>query len=184
MDLWVWGKPGLQTEFHNSYGYKEKPCLEKPKRNKKVNKSHNQSAYTVKAPLMRAVLLWSTGTTVALRAMLLRRSPRLCHLSNHRFLASLTMSSVHSALWLCCKTWALGSCSWYPVPASNSPYHHRLWSSRTINPNKAIFVFCCCVFVALLYFGHVILVLQNKQTRKSLLQAKAKLLQSVFLTWT
>jgi hypothetical protein len=31
-DLWVWGQPGLQSEFQYSQGYTEKPCLEKPKR--------------------------------------------------------------------------------------------------------------------------------------------------------
>jgi hypothetical protein len=26
-DLWLWGQPGLQSEFQNSQGYTEKPCL-------------------------------------------------------------------------------------------------------------------------------------------------------------
>jgi hypothetical protein len=30
-DLWVRGQPGLQSEFQDSQGYTEKPCLEKPK---------------------------------------------------------------------------------------------------------------------------------------------------------
>jgi hypothetical protein len=29
------GQPGLQSEFHDSQGYTEKPCLEKPKKKKK-----------------------------------------------------------------------------------------------------------------------------------------------------
>jgi hypothetical protein len=29
-DLWVRGQPGLQSEFQDSQGYTEKPCLEKP----------------------------------------------------------------------------------------------------------------------------------------------------------
>jgi hypothetical protein len=29
VDLWVWGQPGLQSEFQDSQGYTEKPCLEK-----------------------------------------------------------------------------------------------------------------------------------------------------------
>jgi hypothetical protein len=28
-DFWVWAQPGLQSEFQDSQGYKEKPCLEK-----------------------------------------------------------------------------------------------------------------------------------------------------------
>jgi hypothetical protein len=36
-DFWVWGQPGLQSEFQDSQGYTENPCLEKTK-NKKQNK--------------------------------------------------------------------------------------------------------------------------------------------------
>jgi hypothetical protein len=35
-DFWVWGQPGLQSEFQDSQGYTEKPCLEK--QNKQTNK--------------------------------------------------------------------------------------------------------------------------------------------------
>jgi hypothetical protein len=30
VDFWVWGQPGLQSEFQDSQGYTEKPCLKKP----------------------------------------------------------------------------------------------------------------------------------------------------------
>jgi hypothetical protein len=30
-DFWVRGQPGLQSEFQDSQGYTEKPCLQKPK---------------------------------------------------------------------------------------------------------------------------------------------------------
>jgi hypothetical protein len=33
-DFWVRGQPGLQSEFQDSQGYTEKPCLEKPKKKK------------------------------------------------------------------------------------------------------------------------------------------------------
>jgi hypothetical protein len=36
-DFWVRGQPGLESEFRDSQGYAEKPCLEKTK-NKKTNK--------------------------------------------------------------------------------------------------------------------------------------------------
>ena len=35
MDLLVQGQPGLQNEFQDSQGYTVKPCLEKPKEEKK-----------------------------------------------------------------------------------------------------------------------------------------------------
>jgi hypothetical protein len=33
-DFWVRGQPGLQSEFQDSQGYTEKPCLKKQKQNK------------------------------------------------------------------------------------------------------------------------------------------------------
>ena len=38
MYFWVQGQPGQQSEFQDSQGYTEKPCLEKTKR-KNANKS-------------------------------------------------------------------------------------------------------------------------------------------------
>ena len=38
LDLWVQGQPGLQSEFQDSQGYTEKPCLEKAKKKKKKKK--------------------------------------------------------------------------------------------------------------------------------------------------
>ena len=38
-DFWVWGLPGLQSEFQDSQGYTEKPYLEKPKKNIKKQKT-------------------------------------------------------------------------------------------------------------------------------------------------
>jgi hypothetical protein len=35
-DFWVWGQPGLQSEFRDFQGYTEKPCLEKPKKEKEI----------------------------------------------------------------------------------------------------------------------------------------------------
>jgi hypothetical protein len=37
-DLWVRGQPGLQSEFQDSQGYTEIPCLEKQKLKKKKKK--------------------------------------------------------------------------------------------------------------------------------------------------
>jgi hypothetical protein len=38
VDLWVWGQPGLQSEFQDSQGYTEKLGLEKPKKEKEKKK--------------------------------------------------------------------------------------------------------------------------------------------------
>jgi hypothetical protein len=37
VDFWVWGQPGLQSEFQDSQGYTEKPCR------KKQNKTNKQT---------------------------------------------------------------------------------------------------------------------------------------------
>ena len=34
-DFWIGGQPGLQSEFQDSQGYTEKPCLEKPNKQTK-----------------------------------------------------------------------------------------------------------------------------------------------------
>jgi hypothetical protein len=38
VDFWVWGQPGLQSEFQDSQGYAEKPCLKKKKKQKQKKK--------------------------------------------------------------------------------------------------------------------------------------------------
>jgi hypothetical protein len=35
----VWDQPGLQSEFQDSQGYTEKPCLKKPKQKTKQNQT-------------------------------------------------------------------------------------------------------------------------------------------------
>jgi hypothetical protein len=42
-NFWVWGQPGLQSEFQDSQGYTEKPCLKKQKqKQKQTNKQTNK----------------------------------------------------------------------------------------------------------------------------------------------
>jgi hypothetical protein len=53
-DFWVRGQPGLQSEFQDSQGYTEKPCLEKPKKKKKKKK-----IYLKQLPLPLAKNLFS-----------------------------------------------------------------------------------------------------------------------------
>jgi hypothetical protein len=38
-DFWVRGQPGLQSEFQDSQGYTEKPCLKKNQEGKKKKKT-------------------------------------------------------------------------------------------------------------------------------------------------
>jgi hypothetical protein len=42
-DFWVRGQPGLQSEFQDSQGYTEKPCLKKPKQNTKNKQTNKQT---------------------------------------------------------------------------------------------------------------------------------------------
>jgi hypothetical protein len=39
VDFWVRGQPGLQSEFQDSQGYTEKPCLKKQNKQTKQNKT-------------------------------------------------------------------------------------------------------------------------------------------------
>jgi hypothetical protein len=39
-DFWVWGQPGLQSEFQDSQGYTKKPCLEKNQKKKKLKETY------------------------------------------------------------------------------------------------------------------------------------------------
>jgi hypothetical protein len=64
-DFWVWGQPGLQSEFQDSQGYTEKPCLEnhnqtKPNQNKtkqnKKNGSHRTGEMTQQLRALTALL--------------------------------------------------------------------------------------------------------------------------------
>jgi hypothetical protein len=44
VDFWVQGQPGLQSEFQDSQGYTERPCLEK--QNKQTNKQKMVSQFS------------------------------------------------------------------------------------------------------------------------------------------
>jgi hypothetical protein len=44
-DFRVQGQPGLQSEFQDSQGYTEKPCLEK--QNKQTNKQQQQQNFKI-----------------------------------------------------------------------------------------------------------------------------------------
>jgi hypothetical protein len=55
-DFWVRGQPGLQSEFQDSQGHTEKPCLEK---NQNKNKNKTPKNQKTKG-------LWDQGKTILL----------------------------------------------------------------------------------------------------------------------
>jgi hypothetical protein len=42
VDFWVQGQPSLQSEFQDSQGYTEKPCLKKQNKTKQTNKQNHR----------------------------------------------------------------------------------------------------------------------------------------------
>jgi hypothetical protein len=44
VDFWIRGQPGLQSEFRDSQGYTEKPCLEKQTKTKKTKKQKQKKS--------------------------------------------------------------------------------------------------------------------------------------------
>jgi hypothetical protein len=62
-DFWVWGQPGLQSEFQDSQGYTEKPCLKKKKKEKKKKRIYGFSCLCLRMlPLQTGITissLWS-----------------------------------------------------------------------------------------------------------------------------
>jgi hypothetical protein len=55
-DFWVRGEPGLQSEFQDSQGYIEKPCLEKPKKKKKKSYAYKEPINFLKRTMLRNML--------------------------------------------------------------------------------------------------------------------------------
>jgi hypothetical protein len=53
MDFWVQGQPGLQSEFQDSQGYTEKPCLKKPKNQNKTKKKNKKKQTQEKNVLLK-----------------------------------------------------------------------------------------------------------------------------------
>jgi hypothetical protein len=46
-DFWVRGQPRLQSEFQDSQGYTEKPCLEKQNKTKQNKTKQNKNSATL-----------------------------------------------------------------------------------------------------------------------------------------
>ena len=49
-DFWVWGQSGLQSEFQDNQGYKEKHCLEKQKKQNKTKQNKKPQKTKQKTP--------------------------------------------------------------------------------------------------------------------------------------
>jgi hypothetical protein len=58
VDFWVRGQPGLQSEFQDSQGYTEKPCLEKTKQNK-TTKQNNKTKKNYKKFYVKCFLKYT-----------------------------------------------------------------------------------------------------------------------------
>jgi hypothetical protein len=54
-DFWVRGQPGLQSEFQDSQGYIEKPCLEKTNNNNNNNKTKCMLLFTY---IFNNIFIW------------------------------------------------------------------------------------------------------------------------------
>ena len=67
-DFWVWGQPGLQSEFQDSHGYTEKPCLGKTK------PKHQNHGIIFIFHMLRFVLSPAYGLVSRNFHMLLRRT--------------------------------------------------------------------------------------------------------------
>ena len=52
--LCIWGLPGLQSEFQDSQGYTEKPCLKKTNNQNKTNKTQ-KLYYRLAIPLAQNI---------------------------------------------------------------------------------------------------------------------------------
>jgi hypothetical protein len=63
-DFWVQGQPGLQSEFQDSQGYTEKPCLEKPKKKKKKNSLKSLSSAKYHSAEHQS-FIWISNPTVS-----------------------------------------------------------------------------------------------------------------------
>ena len=53
-DFWVRGQPGLQSEFQDSQGYTEKPCLENKQTNKQKTKNKQKEREEEKSETNKA----------------------------------------------------------------------------------------------------------------------------------
>jgi hypothetical protein len=56
-DFWVWGQPGLQSEFQDSQSYTEEPCLQKPKTKQNKTKQNKKTQKTKKQKTKKILAL-------------------------------------------------------------------------------------------------------------------------------
>ena len=86
-DFWIRGQPGLQSEFQDSQGSTEKPCLKKKRKERKdvMNVSHVITITGIlkdaKQPIMRekTMTLWSDTTQWSDSSLPLDQIVKLIH---------------------------------------------------------------------------------------------------------
>ena len=71
VDFWVRGQPGLQSEFPDSQGYTEKPCLKKQKQ--KQNKTKTKNKKTLEIKLTGVKLQFGHSPAVGLKLLIWKR---------------------------------------------------------------------------------------------------------------
>jgi hypothetical protein len=116
VDFWVQGQPGLQSEFQDSQGYTEEPCLEKPKKKKKKKKKKILFSIIIKLITLCAVLnalfcvlLSICGNSVLIRTRLaLMWWPRKTSPSGRKW-------SQHSNCWALKSMFVMIILRWLPV---------------------------------------------------------------------
>ena len=85
-DFLVLGQPGLQSEFQDSLSYTEKPCLEKPKKKKRKERSRMLSGRGVGFEVSKAQARPSLSLPVAQDVALnyfSNTTPSCCHAPCH-----------------------------------------------------------------------------------------------------
>jgi hypothetical protein len=113
-DLWVRGQPGLQSEFQDSQGYTEKPCLEKLKKqtNKKKPKKQNKTKQKTQnyhvSTVIQIQVLWKSS----------QGSELLIHLASSR--NTNYWKQVFIILW----------CQWLTFSALSRPHEPYAWPAH------------------------------------------------------
>jgi hypothetical protein len=70
---WVRGQPGLQSEFQDSQGSTEKPCLKKQKQNPKQTKQNKKAYLSISTYLCVLLWIWCKGDFIHIGCICMMR---------------------------------------------------------------------------------------------------------------